>query len=342
MADIPVVLTETYDFELDRVVDWVSKNGFKRVLLQGAPGLIIYLPQIAEKLRLTLGIHVSVDGRGRFGACDVEENLVGFDAVIHFGHTGFVKTPYPILYVPAFSKLDVSRLFPTILNMLSGINRVGLAASVQHVNVLPKLREYLSINGKSPFIGEPGKRCLFNGQVVGCDYLASMRIDSKVDAHIIISGGEFHALGLALSVSHPVLHVDPYIESVKWVSRSAVDKINRIRGFAAFILQTAKKVALVEITLPGQHTNLLVDKLESFLKKMKPTSQIDVYSVDVLSDQFLWGLKELGYEVVVTAGCTRFVTDDYDRSPLPIFEAREVYRLYLQGLNVDRGVFILQ
>lgn len=333
---------ESYDFELEKVVDWISKNGFKRILLQAAPGLLKYLPAIREKLRERLNIIVEVDGRGRFGACDVDPTLHGFDAVVHFGHTGFVKLPYPILYVPAFSNIDLTPLFPKILEALSGIRSVGLAASVQHVKCLPSLYSYLLQNGKTPHIGEPGRRCMYRGQVVGCDYLSAIRVDGKVEAHVIVAGGEFHAIGLALSVSKPVLHVDPYRGSVEWVSKSKVDRVNRIRGFAALTLQRARKVALVDVNLPGQHTNGLIEKVELFLRKVKPNSSIDVFTIDVLSDQFLWGLKELGYEVVVTAGCTRFATDDFDRSPLPIFEAREVYGLYLKGLNVERGVFILQ
>lgn len=333
---------EAYDFELDRVIDWISHNGFRRILLQAAPGLVKYLPQIREVLQQKLNIFVALDGRGRFGACDVDPNLTGFDAVVHFGHTGFVKVPYPILYVPAFSNIDLAPLFPKVLEALSNVTKIGLSASVQHIRGLQALHKYLAENGKTPLMGEPGKRCLYRGQVVGCDYLSAIRVDQKVEAHVIVAGGEFHALGLALSVSRPVLHVEPYTGSVRWVPRSEVDRINRIRGFAALSLQKAKKVALVDITLPGQHTDLLAEKLEAFLRKMKPGSSIDLFVTDVLSDQFLWGLKELGYEAVVTLGCTRFATDDFDRSPLPIFEGREVYRLYLKGLNVDRGVFILQ
>ncbi|MEM0272506.1 MAG: hypothetical protein QW514_08205, partial [Thermoprotei archaeon] len=116
----------------------------------------------------------------------------------------------------------------------------------------------------------------------------------------------------------------------------------RFRGFAALTLQSSNKIALVDINLPGQHTQLLLEKLRYFLKRVKPSSEIDCFTVELLTDQFLLGLKELGYEVVVTAGCTRFATDDFDRSPIPIFEAREIYGLFLKGLNVDRGVFILQ
>jgi 2-(3-amino-3-carboxypropyl)histidine synthase len=343
MACMQVNLAESpYDFELDRVIDWVRQNNFKKVLLQSAPGLIRYLPEIGGYIKQMTGADTVVDGRGRFGACDVYTDLTGFEAVVHFGHTGFINTTYPILYIPAFSNIDASKLFHKILDALSNMEKVGLSASVQHIKTIPTLYEYLARNGKKPFMGQPGKRCLYSGQVVGCDYLSAIRIDSKVDCHVIIAGGEFHAIGLALSVFKPVLHVEPYAGSVEWVSKSKVDRINRVRGFAALTLQSAKKVALVDISLPGQHTSSLIEKLEVLLKHVKPSSQVNSFTTELLTDQFLLGLKELGYEVVVTAGCTRFATDDFDRSPIPIFEAREVYGLYLKGLNVDKGVFILQ
>jgi len=149
-------------------------------------------------------------------------------------------------------------------------------------------------------------------------------------------------MGLALSVFKPVLHVDPYASTIGWVDKKQIKRINMIRGYAALRLTLAKKIAIVDSNIAGQSTKGLSIKVIELIKRKNPSAKVDNFLVDVVSDQFLIQLKELGYDVVVTAACTRLATDDFDRSPLPIFEAREVYGLYMKGLNMNRGVFVLQ
>jgi 2-(3-amino-3-carboxypropyl)histidine synthase len=336
-------LRHDYDFELEKVFDWIDGNSYKKVLIQSAPGLMHYLPSIKEELELNTHVDsVVIDGRGRFGACDVYENISGIDAVVHFGHTGFIETRYPILYIPAYSFIDATPFLDTILDRLKEHSRIGLAASIQHIKMLGQIEHFLTSKGKTILIGEPGKRGLFRGQVVGCDYLAAMRVDNKVDSHLLIAGGSFHAMGLALTVSNPVLQVDPYTREIEWMNKEHIKRINQIRGYAALRLTVAKKIAVVDSSILGQSTKGLSTKVIELLRQKNPLAKVDNFLVDVVSDQFLIQLKELGYDVVVTAACTRLATDDFDRSPLPIFEAREVYGLYMKGLNIVRGVFILQ
>lgn len=341
---LPSRLERDYDFELERVARWVSSGEFRRVLIQSAPGLTHYLGDVRRWLEAETGASVVVDGRGRFGGCDVHASPpgVGVDAVVHFGHTGFVDVGYPILYVPCHSRLSLEPVYEMVSSILTGFPTVGLEASVQHVKTLPGLRAFLEARGKRVLVGEPGRRGAYPGQVVGCDYYAGIRVDPRVDAHVVVSGGVFHSLGLALSVDKPVLHVEPYTRRVEWVPRSEVDRVNRVRGYAAYTLMNARRVAVVDTPILGQHTDGVAEDVAKLIREKNHSEDVDVFSVEVFSNEFLIHLKEMGYEVAVTSACTRFATDDYDRSPLPVFEAREVMRLYRSGLNVDRGVVMLQ
>ena len=335
-------LEARYDFELERVSNWITSNRYSKVLIQSAPGLLPYLPKIAKELANSTKSEVLIDGRGRYGACDIPHSLVGAEAVVHFGHTGFVPAGYPILYVPAICKLEIDDYIPRVIELLIGKNKVGLCASVQHIHTLSGLKRELESKGKKVMIGPPGKRAQFPGQVVGCDYLCAMRLDSEVDSHLIVAGGEFHSIGLALSVSKPVIHLNPYSGDAKWVEKSVADKINRIRGYAGYQLMSSKKVAVVEGLVSGQRTPGVAKSVRELLNRKLPGATVDIIQAENFSDDFFLGLKELGYDIAVTAACTRFVTDDYDRSPLPIFEAREVHRFFYDALNMSRGVFILQ
>ncbi|PSN98932.1 diphthamide biosynthesis enzyme Dph2 [Candidatus Marsarchaeota G2 archaeon ECH_B_SAG-F08] len=341
--EIQQIIASEYDFELERVVEWIKTNRFQRVLLQYAPGLAYYMPHIRTYLELNTQAKIFIEGRGRFGACDVFTTLKEFDAVVHFGHTGFLESDYPILYIPAYSNRKLSEsILQKLDSFLTKYKKIGLEASIQHIKLLKDLSQFLENKGKIVYLGEPGKRGQFKGQVVGCDYYAGLRIDNLVDAHIIVAGGEFHALGLALSVNKPVIHIDPFREYVEEIDKRIIEKIHRIRCFAAFRLMQAKKIALVDSNLPGQHAPNLSERIVSFISKRKPGCHIDVFKIDVITDSFLMQLKELGYEVVLTLACTRLATDDFDRSPIPIFEAREIFRLFASGLSAERGVVMLQ
>lgn len=315
----------------------------KRVLLQSAPGLISHLPVLKHTIETSTGCMCDIDGRGRFGACDVERTITGYDGVVHFGHTGFVNINYKILYIPCFSRIRISeQSYENLKTELANMTRIGLSSSVQHIKELPELSTKLERDGKQVYIGRPGIRGAFEGQVVGCDYFAAMRIDQFVDAHVILCGGEFHSLGLALSVRKPVIQLDPYTQRVERIKDDLRDKVLRIKGYAGYALLNSKRIAIVDSTLPGQHTENLTNKIRERIKQVKPDVSIDVFVSDTVSSDLLMNLKELGYEVAITAACTRLCTDDFDRSPLPIFEAREVVGFLGNGLNIERGVFPLQ
>ncbi|MEM3670965.1 MAG: 2-(3-amino-3-carboxypropyl)histidine synthase subunit 1/2 [Thermoprotei archaeon] len=343
MAQAQSRLERDYDFEIPRVLEWVRSNGFSSVMLQSAPGLVQYMPEIAKVISKATGSRVAVDSRGRFGACDVYTSLPpGVNAVVHFGHTGFVNTDYPIIYVPAFSRIEISPLYATILEELRSVEKVGLEASVQHVNALGQLKARLEEDGKTVILKQPGKRGSYPGQVVGCDYYAAIRADEEADAHLVVSGGFFHSVGLALSVSKPVLHVDPYTGKVNWIQEAQKKRIHSFRGFAALRLMRARKVAVLDSSIPGQRTPEVAERVAKLIRDKNQCEDVSVFLTDLVSDQLLMHLKEMGYEVAVTASCTRLATDDYDRSPIPLFEAREVVRLYSSGLNVESGVVMLQ
>jgi 2-(3-amino-3-carboxypropyl)histidine synthase len=315
----------------------------KRILLQSAPGLIGYLPALKHTIETSTGCKCDVDGRGRFGACDVDRTVTGYDGVVHFGHTGFVRVNYNILYIPCFSRIQISeQTYENLKTKIANMTRIGLSSSVQHIREMGELSRRLERDGKSVFVGKPGIRGTFEGQVVGCDYFAAIRVDPFVEAHVILSGGEFHSLGLALSVSKPVIQLNPYTQSVEWVDGKLKDRVLRVKGYAGHILLSSKRIAIIDSTLPGQRTENLADRIRARIAEMNPHASVDVFVSDIISTDFLLNLKELGYEIAVTVACSRLCTDDFDRSPLPIFEGREVISFLGNGLNIERGVFPLQ
>jgi len=201
-----------FDFEEERIEGEIAKLGAKRVLLQLPEGLKpegLHLAKIVEKT----GALPIISADPCYGACDVainEAESLGADLIVHFGHSKLLKHErVPTIYVEARATIQVGKAVEQALPLLSKYVKIGLATSVQHVEVLNQGREILTSAGKTVIIGDSGQMS-YPGQVSGCNYSNVKAIADEVEAFLFIGGGLFHALGVALSTSKPTVIADPY------------------------------------------------------------------------------------------------------------------------------------
>ena len=80
-----------YDLELKRVAREINKIKARRVLIQLPDGLKIYAKAIVDYLRKKTKAEIVIWMGSCFGACDTPK-VSGFDLLVQFGHTEFVKT----------------------------------------------------------------------------------------------------------------------------------------------------------------------------------------------------------------------------------------------------------
>ena len=201
-----------FDFEEERIEEEIAKLGAKRVLLQLPEGLKpegLRLAKIVEKT----GALPIISADPCYGACDIainEAESLGADLIVHFGHSKLLKHErVPTIYVEARATVPVGKAVEQALPLLSKYVKIGLATSVQHVQVLNQGREILTRAGKTVIIGDSGQMS-YPGQVSGCNYSNVKAIADEVEAFLFIGGGLFHALGVALSTSKPTVIADPY------------------------------------------------------------------------------------------------------------------------------------
>ncbi len=201
-----------FDFEEERVKQEIQKLGAKRVLLQMPEGLkpeSIRLAAIVEKAD-AIPI-ISADPC--YGACDLavdEGDLLGVDLIVHFGHARMLKhEKIPTIYVEARAAVAVDEAVQKAVPLLKEWNQIGLATTVQHIQLLDEVRENLLRQGKTVVIGDAGK-ISYAGQVTGCNYTNVKSVAKEVEAFLFIGGGRFHALGIALATSKPTFVADPY------------------------------------------------------------------------------------------------------------------------------------
>lgn len=201
-----------FDFEEERVKQEIQKLGAKRVLLQMPEGLKPEGPRLAAVVEQAGALPI-LSADPCYGACDLavdEADLLGADLIVHFGHARMLKhEKVPTIYVEARATVAVNEAVKNVLPMLTEWNTIGLATTVQHIQLLNEVREDLLRCGKTVVVGDAGKTS-YAGQVTGCNYTNVKSVAKEVEAFLFIGGGRFHALGIALATSKPTFVADPY------------------------------------------------------------------------------------------------------------------------------------
>jgi 2-(3-amino-3-carboxypropyl)histidine synthase len=201
-----------FDLEEERIKQEIAKLGAKRVLLQMPEGLKPEGSRLAQIVEKTGALPI-ISADPCYGACDLatsEAESLEVDLIVHFGHAKLSKNEQvPTIYVEARATVTVAKVLERALPLLSKYNRIGLATTVQHVQMLDEAKEILVRAGKMVVVGEAG-RVNYSGQVLGCDYSNVKSVANNVDAFLFVGGGKFHALGVALNTSKPTVIADPY------------------------------------------------------------------------------------------------------------------------------------
>jgi len=84
-------INEIYDLELDKVIETIKKNKFKKVLFQFPEGIKLYSIEIINEIELKTNCKCFIWMDSCFGACDipVETEKMGIDLIIQFGHSSW-------------------------------------------------------------------------------------------------------------------------------------------------------------------------------------------------------------------------------------------------------------
>jgi len=242
-----------FDFEEEQIKQEITKLGAKRVLLQLPEGLKPEGPRLAAIVEKTGALPI-VSADPCYGACDLaidQASHLGVDLVVHFGHAKMVRhEQIPTLYIEARATLTVDEVVEKSLHLLAKWNRIGLAATVQHIQTIDQVRESLVRAGKTVVIGDAG-RINYAGQVTGCNYTNVKSIADEVDAFLFVGGGRFHALGIALATSKPTIIADPYENKAYSIAADA-QKIIKQRWASIEEAAKAKVFGVLVGLKPGQ------------------------------------------------------------------------------------------
>lgn len=311
---------KNFDLEEERVKQTILKLGAKRVLIQAPEGLKPQVPHLAKNIE-KLEVQPIISADPCYGACDLaiaEAESLGVDLIIHYGHTKLVKYErVPTLYIEARATVRADSAVQKALPFLKNWRKIGLVTTAQHVQTLDEVREMLIRSGKTVMIGDT-RRLSYPGQVIGCDYSNAISIAKDVEAFLFIGGGQFHALGVALSTSKPTVAADPFDDRAFSVDAEA-EKIFKQRWANINEAKKAKNFGVLVGIKPLQKR--LEEALDIKEKLEKDGKTANLLAAREINQEVLMEFPTL--EAFVNTACPRISLDDSSGFKKPVLTINE-------------------
>ncbi len=310
-----------YNLEEQRIIEEIKKQKAKRVLLQLPEGLKKEAPRLVNLLQEKTQATILVSGEPSWGACDLpvdEAKRLGVDLIVHFGHAPFHHPDIPVLYVETHYEKDITKIITAFTKAYTQYKKIGLVASVQHIQQLPIIKKALEEKGINVSIPEGKGRAFHQGQILGCEYTGPKTIEANVDAYLTIANG-FHALGLLLSTDKPVILINPATEEIQDLTPQ---RAKYILQRDAFIEQAkrAQSFGIIISTKSGQINTTMAEQLKN--KIIAHNKEAIIITLEEVRPNELNNFSTV--DVFVTTACPRLAIEDTPRFSKPIITVKEL------------------
>jgi len=292
----------------------------RKIVLQVPAGLVRNAHDLAAQLAGEAGCPVVVATRPCFGACDFPspDEAPGVDAMVVLGHAPIPNVPRKL--VTYFVEMrdpkgDVEAL-ARIVHQAGLPKRLGLVASIQHLDLVPGLSAALERIGHRVEVGRGDRRLAYPGQALGCNYTSAEAVAADVDAFLFLGTGRFHPLGLAFAVSPPVWSLDP----LQAILEPPIDRaaLIRRRQLKVASCQNARRFGLLVSSFAGQDRSPMALALQRRARERGREAEIFVF--DRLDPRDLIGRD---VDVFVNTACPRIALDDSDLYEKPMLTPPE-------------------
>ncbi|MGI0055710.1 MAG: diphthamide biosynthesis enzyme Dph2 [Thermoplasmata archaeon] len=292
----------------------------RRLALQVPAGLVRNANDLAQQVREATGVPVHLAGRACFGACDVPtiDEVPGADAALVLGHAPIpnVVLPLPTYFVEMrYSGGDPAALVE-LLRAGAVPHRLGIVASVQHLDLVPAFVAALERAGFSPQVGQGDRRLAYAAQALGCNYTGAEAVVEKVDAFVFLGTGRFHPIGLALATDRPVYSLDPLQRTLEEpIDRGA---IVRRRQLLVASVRDAPRWGILVSTFAGQNRSATAQALQLRARRHGRTAEIISFARIDPRD-----LEGRAIDAYVNTACPRIAIDDSELYPKPVLTPPE-------------------
>jgi len=332
-----------YSLEENRIFDEIKRRGAKRILLQLPEGLKPLGFELAQRIEKQTGAEVFLSGDPCYGACDLAlmpKEFVKAELLVHIGHAAIPGefTDENVMYVEARADVSIESPMGQAVKMLQTEQVIGLASNVQHIHQLEKAKQILEENGKQVLVGRASGWLKYPGQVLGCDYGSIRAIAERVDAIVVLSGGDFHALGIPLSTGKRTIVVDPFQGLAKDMTE-VCRRLLRKRWANIIKFKEAKRIGII-LGLKSSQMNISLSRRIKELLEAKDYSVVILCATEVIPET-LESFTDL--DAYVEISCPRISTDDQERYRKPLLNPEEVmialgkkrWEDYTKGMSLE-------
>jgi 2-(3-amino-3-carboxypropyl)histidine synthase len=332
-----------YSLDKERILGEIKHNGIKRVLLQLPEGLKALGFELAQFVEQQTNAEVFLSGDPCYGACDLalcSKKLIKAELLVHIGHAE-IPGEFPdekVLYVEARAKVSIDRPLLKAIQMLIDEHHIGLASNIQHIHQIGRAKQLLEQNGKEVHVGRPSGWLKYAGQVLGCDYGSLRAISNKVDAIVVLSGGDFHAMGIPLATGKRTIVVDPFQGTAKDMT-DVCRKLLQKRWISISKFREARKIGII-VGLKSSQMNIPLSRRIKQLLEENGYAAVLLCTTEVIPET-LESFVDL--DAYVEISCPRISTDDQDRFRKPVLNPEEVmvaigkkpWEEYTKGMTLE-------
>lgn len=298
----------------------VRAGHHRKLALQVPAGLVRNAHDLAARLREAVGVPVVVASRACFGACDFPSasETPGVDGLVVLGHAPIPNVP--LERTTYFVEMrepggDPDRL-AELVEAARVPHRLGLVASVQHLDLLEPFVEALARRGFTVSLGTGDRRLQYAAQALGCNYTSAEAVEADVDAFLFLGTGRFHPLGLAFAVEKPVWSLDPLQGEVEPpIDRGA---LVRRRQLLVATCRDARRWGILVSTFAGQNRNGTALALQA--RARARGFEAELFVGDRIDPRDLLGRD---VEAYVNTACPRIALDDSELYPKPVLTVPE-------------------
>ena len=207
-------------------------------------------------------------------------------------------------------RIDLSNLDASALP-----NNIGLATTVQFLDFVEEIKQYLESMGKCIFIDKLRQK--YEGQLLGCDTGAADKIKEHVDCFLYIGTGKFHPLGISLGTDKEVFCYDPISAVLSKIDRKEIERYNAKRKGAYLKFLDAQEIGILVSLKPGQ--NNFARAVE--LKKKLSEKNCYILAFDTLDFNQIENFPFI--QCWVNTACNR-ILDDYSKFPKPLVDLSDI------------------
>jgi diphthamide biosynthesis enzyme Dph1/Dph2-like protein len=149
-----------------------------------------------------------------------------------------------VLFIETRRKFNDSDINLKLLDKLPG-KIVSLAATIQYIGLIPKVKKYLESKDKKIIIK---KGAHYEGHILGCN---SSALDNSADTRLIIADGKFHAMNNAIQLQKEI-----YVFTTKTlekIEQKEIDSHNKKIQIKKIKFLASDNIGLLLSTKQGQH-----------------------------------------------------------------------------------------